>query len=95
MIRIFHQDQVKAVVMGGACGMQRKVKKLLEGFSGKVDGKRPLGISRHRGNNSHIHYYGKDCLRHHSLLNYRQDLFNIDIFRKLMVGIVGNLLCFY
>ena len=42
-------------MIGGACGMHRKEKKLLQGFSGKVDGKRPLGIPRHRGNNSHIY----------------------------------------
>jgi len=53
MIRIFHQDQIKAVVMDGACGMQRKEKKWLEGFTGKVDEKRPLGIPRHGGNNCH------------------------------------------
>jgi len=41
--------------MGGASGMQRKGKKWLEDFNGKVDGNRPLGIPRHRGNNSHIY----------------------------------------
>jgi len=55
MVRIFHHDQIKAVVMGGACGRHRTEKNGLEDFSGKVDGNRPLGIPRHRGNNSDIY----------------------------------------
>ena len=53
-IRIFHQDQIMAAVMGGTCGMHRKENKWSEGFSGEVDGKRPLRRPRHRRNNSHI-----------------------------------------
>ena len=32
-----------------------------------------------------IIHYGKVCLRHHDLLNYRKGLFKTDIFRKIMI----------
>jgi hypothetical protein len=55
MIRIFHEDQINAVVMCGAgqVAYTGKIKQSLQGFSGKVDGKRPLGTPRHRGNNNY------------------------------------------